>query len=65
MDNTVYPLYKYGQHTCPNAKRLNERILSLPLHLNLSKKDVDYVSEMVIQYTSHPGGIQWTTIITL
>lgn len=55
-DNTVYPLYKYGQQTCPNAKRLSERILSLPLHLNLSKKDVDYVSDMVIQYTSHSGG---------
>lgn len=50
-DNTHYPMYAFGYGTCPNAHEVTEQILSLPLHLNLMKTDVDYVCDQVIKYT--------------
>ncbi|WP_242221176.1 DegT/DnrJ/EryC1/StrS aminotransferase family protein [Bacillus cereus group sp. BfR-BA-01380] len=49
-DNTNYNLYAYAQGTCPNSHRVSEHILSLPIHMKLSKTDVDYVCEQVIKY---------------
>lgn len=51
-DNTEYSVYSYGNGTCPNAHRLSARIISLPLHLRLSKKDVEEISENVIRLSS-------------
>ncbi|PEQ09066.1 DegT/DnrJ/EryC1/StrS family aminotransferase [Bacillus toyonensis] len=50
-DNTDYPMYVYGKGTCPHAHEVTEQILSLPLHLNLTKKDVDYVCAQIIKYS--------------
>ncbi len=49
-DNTEYEMYSYGKGLCPNARRLNKRILSLPLHLKLTQEQVDYIARQVIQY---------------
>ncbi|MEK4677394.1 MULTISPECIES: DegT/DnrJ/EryC1/StrS family aminotransferase [Bacillus] len=49
-DNTQYPMYAYGKDTCPRAHEISEHVISLPLHLHLSKNDVDYVCEQVIKY---------------
>ena len=49
-DNTEYWMYSYAKGTCPNSHSMSKRILSLPLHLRLTKSDIDYVSEMVIKY---------------
>lgn len=49
-DNTEYEMYSYGKGTCPNSHRLSERILSLPMHMRLTKKDIDYICEKVIAY---------------
>ncbi len=38
-DNTDYPMYAYAKGTCPKAKEASEKVISLPLHLNLSDKD--------------------------
>ena len=50
-DNTEYNLYSYAKGTCQKAHLLSNQILSLPMHLKLTKKDVDFVSEKVIQYS--------------
>ncbi|TKH10400.1 DegT/DnrJ/EryC1/StrS family aminotransferase [Bacillus wiedmannii] len=50
-DNTNYPMYAYGYGTCPHAHEVSEQILSLPLHLNLTKTDIDYVCDQVIKYS--------------
>lgn len=50
-DNTEYQLYSYAKGSCPNAQRLSEKILSLPIHINLTKEDVDFISHKVIQFT--------------
>lgn len=49
-DNTNYNLYSYAHGTCPNSHKISENILSLPIHMKLSKVDVDYVCEQVIRY---------------
>ena len=49
-DNTQYKMYAYAQGSCPNAHRLSDRILSLPMHLRLTKADVDFVAAQVMRY---------------
>jgi dTDP-4-amino-4,6-dideoxygalactose transaminase len=49
-DNTEYRMYSYAAGTCPNAARASAEIISLPLHLRLSRSDVDQVSDLLIKY---------------
>jgi dTDP-4-amino-4,6-dideoxygalactose transaminase len=44
-------MYSYAAGTCPNASVASSEIISLPLHLGLTRKDVDLVSELLIKYT--------------
>ena len=46
-DNTQYEMYSYGQGTCPNAHKLSEEIISLPLHMFLTDEDIQKVIEVV------------------
>jgi dTDP-4-amino-4,6-dideoxygalactose transaminase len=48
-DNTNYKMYKYGKNNCPYSHNISEKIISLPLHINLSDDDVNYVIEQVIK----------------
>ena len=47
-DNTKYTMYGYGNGTCPNAHKLSEQLISLPLHLKLTDEDVSYVANKVL-----------------
>lgn len=49
-DNTEYRMYAYAKGTCENSHRMSQRIMSLPMHLRMTKQDVDYVVQNVIQY---------------
>jgi dTDP-4-amino-4,6-dideoxygalactose transaminase len=48
-DNTEYVMYKYANGTCPNAHEVSNKILSLPLHLRMSKSDIDNITHAVIE----------------
>lgn len=50
-DNTEYRMYSMGAGTCPEAARASQEVISLPLHLGLTRANVDLVSELVIHYT--------------
>lgn len=50
LDNTEYTMYQYARGLCPNSHRLSEHILSLPLHLRLTKEDVCRIAEVIIQH---------------
>lgn len=50
-DNTEYRMYAYAQGTCPKSAKASQEILSLPMHMGLSKADVDLVSELIIRYS--------------
>lgn len=49
-DNTEYELYSYAKGTCPQASLASNEIISLPLHMRLSKQDVDEVADLVLRY---------------
>lgn len=48
-DNTNYKMYEYGKNDCPHSNNISEKLISLPLHLNLLEEDVNYVIEQVIK----------------
>jgi dTDP-4-amino-4,6-dideoxygalactose transaminase len=43
-DNTLYAMYANGA-PCPRARRASERVISLPMHLQLDRADVDRVCD--------------------
>lgn len=46
-DNTCYRMYAYAAGTCPRARQASEEILSLPMHLGLTRADVAQVASLV------------------
>ena len=50
-DNTEYRMYSYAKGTCPFSSYMSKRVVSLPLHLGLKKRDVDYISELIVKYS--------------
>lgn len=46
-DNTEYTLYSYDHGKCPNAHRVSQRIITLPLHLWLTDEDVEKICSVV------------------
>ncbi len=51
-DNTDYLPYQYASGTCPHANEQSRQLLSLPLHLRMTRSDVDKVSELVIKHSA-------------
>jgi dTDP-4-amino-4,6-dideoxygalactose transaminase len=49
-DNTDYAIYNQLSGTCPQAALASQQVMSLPLHLRLTKRDVDAVCELVNRY---------------
>ncbi|MCC6974447.1 MAG: DegT/DnrJ/EryC1/StrS family aminotransferase [Anaerolineae bacterium] len=43
-DNTVYSMYHSGVNSCPHAACASDRLISLPLHLRLTREDVERVA---------------------
>lgn len=50
LSNTDYRMFADYRGLCPNADRMSERIISLPLHLRLTDADVDKVIDSVIRF---------------
>ena len=50
-DNTEYEMYRYAHGTCPNAHNISERLLSLPMHLRLTSRDVHDISGLLVKCT--------------
>lgn len=55
-DNTKYQMYQNYFGTCPFSHQISEKIISLPLHIKLSDKDVKYVIEKVISINKKLNG---------
>jgi len=43
-DNTQYRMYAYAQGTCPRSHLASDQIISMPLHMRLSYKQVVYIA---------------------
>lgn len=50
IDNTQYRMYSYAGGSCPYAHYVSDHVLSLPMHLRLTKDDVDLVAGTVVDY---------------
>jgi len=48
-DNTEYSMYRHGLGTCPRATEASRRVISLPLHLELGKREIERISAAVCQ----------------
>lgn len=51
-DNTEYRMYESGKGQCPKAHAASNEILSLPMHMGVSRKDVELIAELVIRYAA-------------
>ena len=50
-DNTEYGMYAFAKGTCPKAHNASQEIISLPLHMGLTRDDVVQVCELVSHFT--------------
>jgi dTDP-4-amino-4,6-dideoxygalactose transaminase len=48
--NTEYPMFKYGLGTCPRAEQASRRVMSLPLHLKMTRLDVERVVTWIREF---------------
>lgn len=51
-DNTEYEMYSYDNGKCPNAHRMSNRIITMPLHMYLTKDDVKMIANKVIAFVN-------------
>jgi dTDP-4-amino-4,6-dideoxygalactose transaminase len=48
-DNTEYKVYASAGGSCPNARRLSRSVLSLPLHLRMTRTDVEKICSILVE----------------
>lgn len=48
-DNTEFSMYTYAQGSCPNAHKITQHIMTLPLHLYLTEEDVRKICVIIKQ----------------
>ncbi|WP_255988786.1 DegT/DnrJ/EryC1/StrS family aminotransferase [Chitinolyticbacter albus] len=49
-DNTEYRMYEYGKGTCPRSAAASSEILSMPMHMGVTRADVDTICDLLIRY---------------
>jgi dTDP-4-amino-4,6-dideoxygalactose transaminase len=43
-DNTLYPMYRYARGACPKSLHASDRLISLPVHMQLTHRDVERIA---------------------
>ena len=56
-DNTFYRMYDSSPSPCPRARAASARLISLPLHLHMSRDDVRRVAESVGEAISEASSV--------
>ncbi|CAE6824907.1 DegT/DnrJ/EryC1/StrS family aminotransferase [Paraburkholderia domus] len=51
-DNTEYRMYAHGKGQCPKSHQASSEILSLPMHMGVTRKDVELIASLVIRYSA-------------
>lgn len=51
-DNTEYRMYAHGKGQCPKAHQASNEILSLPMHMGVTRKDVEFIAGLVTRYAA-------------
>ena len=47
VSNCEYSMYAYAKGTCPHAEYISDHVLSLPMHLRLTYKDVRFICNKI------------------
>ena len=55
-DNSLYSMYADARGACPRSLQASQRIISLPLHLRLSYRDVEYVAASLREVVGRLNG---------
>jgi len=50
--NTDYRMYDYAKGSCPNAEKASRSLISLPLHLKMTRADVERVAYWIRRFFS-------------
>lgn len=50
VPNTDYRMYSYAKGTCANADYVGKHVISLPLHMRITKADVLYITECIKEF---------------
>ncbi len=48
--NTEYRMYSYAKGSCPYAEYLSNHVISLPVHMALTKTDVSLITNLIIEF---------------
>ncbi|MFM0363172.1 DegT/DnrJ/EryC1/StrS family aminotransferase [Paraburkholderia sediminicola] len=51
-DNTEYRMYAHGKGQCPKSHQASNEILSLPMHMGVTRKDVELIASLVTRYAA-------------
>lgn len=54
-DNRKYGMYADAVDRCPNASEVSRSVVSLPMHLDLSRADVERVAEAISEFYARPA----------
>ena len=46
-DNTEYKPYKQSEKLCPNARRASNEIISLPMHMGVTRSDISFIANLI------------------
>jgi dTDP-4-amino-4,6-dideoxygalactose transaminase len=49
-DNREYRMFRQEEDTCPTATYMSSRVMSLPLHMDVTRKDAELVAERIKAY---------------
>lgn len=49
-DNTEYSMYLYANGTCPNAHKISQRLITMPLHMWLTDEEVQSIIDAVNEF---------------
>ncbi len=51
-DNIHYRMYAYAEGTCPYARRASDTIISLPMHMSVTKGEVERIAAVVVSHAA-------------
>ncbi|HZT57753.1 MAG TPA: DegT/DnrJ/EryC1/StrS family aminotransferase [Pyrinomonadaceae bacterium] len=54
-DNTLYRMYSYAEGTCPRSAHASASVLSLPMHLRMTREDARHVADSLREAVSVAG----------
>lgn len=52
VDNTEYRMYAYAKGACPKSAYVSDHVVSLPMHMRLTYKDVQIVIKTIVEFVN-------------